>query len=212
MITASPSDISSKQLALSPYKGYYHDYQDCRRITLKQLKNEETKDISSLEVESMMYALTFNDNIAERYCKRRIHRLHVQIFYKWRAYCFRFILLRKELQDCFIMKLKWRHFIYWHRTIRKEALLRKIVRRKWKNIRRMSFIWWKYGSKWLSLKLRLLRKTFRALKHYVNERHTTQLRKRNYQNGIKIIRQYRKYASKRLFYATVTIKRFIMRR
>ena len=210
MIESSRGKVT--QQALSPYKGYYHDYQDSTRFTIKKLKNEEEKNVTSLEVESMKYALTFNDNIAERYCRRRIHRLHAQIFYKWRAYCFRFILMRKELQDCFVMKIKWRHFIYWRRTIRKDVLLRRITRRKWKNIRRMSFTWWKYGSRWLTLKRQLLRRTFKALKNYVNERHTTLIRKRNYQNGTKIIRQYRKYASKKRYCATVIIKRFIMRR
>jgi hypothetical protein len=76
----------------------------------------------------------------------------------------------------------------------------------------MSFTWWKYGSRWLTLKRQLLRRTFKAFKDYVNVRHTTLIRKKNYQNGTKIIRQYRKYASKKRYCATVIIKRFIMRR
>lgn len=91
----------------------YKNAVDTVRNNVKSLNSNDTaskRQLSTRHIEynALQVKRSFGYTLAEKYYQRKLIKYSHKIFLVWRTYCFRFIVLRRDLLKIFFIKKIWR--------------------------------------------------------------------------------------------------------
>lgn len=123
-------------------------------------------EVYTIETAAMKRSRDFLVVLADEMARKRGNRIYRKVFVGWRIHVFRYIFLRDQILQNYILNTYLaRRFYAWRLVARRSQALALCIKSCWRRRREHRFSWWIHSTRWNALKLKLHLRVFRVLKN-----------------------------------------------
>jgi len=130
---------------------------------IRKMTNIDDKNFSIVLINGNTIIINDNINvIVQKFIKKRKQKCLYKAFHNFKKTINEHCNIRKDLLLCFDHYYLEKRFHGWKITIKKSIYLKKCIKRYWRIKQNQLFKWWKYCSRWRTMRLTLLHDTLYA--------------------------------------------------